>query len=185
MWTWGPTTQKGPIETPGSSSAEGSTIAEGWIIILTCVSTPATASPFYRYQSVTAGYGLPITGDQGIAQLRLHDDLAIDPGHPANPSKRASVLHELDLRDQGITRNHRPPEAHLVHPGKVGQLALVAGHRKQDHSPHLGHRLQQQHPRHHRMARKMTLKETLVQRHVLQTHGPPARFQLEDAVHQQ
>ena len=45
-------------------------------MFLTCVSTPATASPFYRYQSVTAGYGLPITGDQGIAQLRLDDYLA-------------------------------------------------------------------------------------------------------------
>ena len=61
----------------------------------------------------------------------------------------------------------------------------MANHGQEDDAPDLGHRLDQEHSRHDRVAGKVTLEEGLIQRDVLQTHGPAARFQFEDAVHQQ
>src|SRR5205814_1417619 len=55
----------------------------------------------------------------------------------------------------------------------------------QEHAPDLCHRLDDEHPGHDRMSRKMPLEERLVDRHVLDADDPLLPFHLDDPVHEQ
>jgi hypothetical protein len=115
----------------------------------------------------------------GLArQLAIHQRPAGHLRH-AHPQ-----LQELDLHPQLVARHHHPAELRLVHPQIVRHLALALQHLVQQNPRRLRHRLQLQHARKDRHARKMPLEARLVRRHVLEAHDPVLVVALHDAVHQ-
>src|SRR5690606_37110448 len=121
-----------------------------------------------RKHKLAAGHLLAVHFGPGGA-------LAYGTPHPA----------QLHRQGQGVAGAHGTAEAEIVDAGEEGQLARVFGHRQDGHGPYLGQGFHDQDTRHDGIGGKMTGEEGLVGGDVLDAYGPPARLQLQDAVHQQ
>src|SRR5688572_7134589 len=101
--------------------------------------------------------------------LSLGDDGPVDPGRAFHLHRAGASLQHFALHDELITGNDRLAEARLVDAAEEEELlvALWQVHEEQ-HGRALRHRFHDQHARHHRRSRKMSLKELLIRRHVLE-----------------
>jgi len=97
-------------------------------------------------------------------------DLPIHVAHAFHFARLAAELDHVELEADLVSGNDGPPELHVVERHEVHDLVfdvlpLEVAH--QQHAPHLRHRLDDEHPGHDGMTRKMPLKEGLVDRDVL------------------
>jgi hypothetical protein len=116
---------------------------------------------------------------------RLGHDLAVDEARAFHPAGLPAQLEHLELEPNLVSRHHRTAEFDVVERHEVNDLVVVVlpfepAH--QQHSTHLGHRLDDQDPRHNRVAWEMPLKELLVHGDVLDPDDPLLPLNLDDPV---
>ena len=80
-------------------------------------------------------------------------------------------LVQLDFDAQGVAGFDLALEADLVDPGEERQLVPVLLGGEDGHAADLGHRLDDQHAWHDRVAGEMPLEERLVDGHLLDADG--------------
>src|SRR5258707_5313883 len=92
-----------------------------------------------------------------------------------------------DMDAQRVAGHDGAPEPRIVDTHEIDQLALgLAPNRLDDeHCGSLGHRLDDQHARHHRALREVAGEIGLVDRHVLDADGTGVRHDLDDPVDHQ
>src|SRR5574343_658847 len=169
MRTWGPMTEYGPTSTLLSSSAAGSMTAVGWIFAI----CPAPCSGDLAHRAHQLGLGGELAVHAGLGRVLVDACLG---------------TQDLGFDDELVTRLDRALETGTVDAGEVHHrvLARVGLHRGEGQQRRgLGHRLEDQHARHHRAVREVAHEEGLVHRHVLQGDDALVLVQLGDAVHQQ
>src|SRR5579864_9298286 len=165
--TPGPITAKGPTRTPSPRMAPGSTWAKGWMWLVMARVSRSQVHP-------------------GGGQHRLGRQVAVHQRLAGQPAVAAADAHDVDLEADLVSRHHRAPELGVGDAGQVEELAAPLLDQLQQHQgTGLRHRLDQQHPGHHRLAGEVAGEERLVDGDVLDRHQPLARLVLEDAVDQQ
>src|SRR5258706_5305204 len=165
--TPGPMTLYGPTSTSRSSSARGSTRAVSWILVM----LPASPRTL-------------IHGDLHRRDFRLRRDFSIDLGDALHFPERSAPLEARELEPELVAGLDGPLEFHLVQAGQNEDILAVAAAPRDisENRRDLGHRLADQHARHHRMVGKMALKKTLVGGYVFDADDPLVPFDLDDPV---
>src|SRR6056297_101957 len=159
----------GPTRQPLPSSTSSPTIAYGPISTSSAIVAPAPtiALGWTMDGSVPGALGI---GPGRAEHFAAGDALVIDAGfclvqpHAAHHALLANVEMEL------IAGYHGAVEARLVDLDQVEKLLRPAGlfaRKVRQTTGSLGHGFQDQHARHHRVARKMALEKMLVDGHVL------------------
>src|SRR5206468_7581898 len=124
----------------------------------------------------------------GRDQLGLACELAVDARARAKLADPSNDADHFRFENQLIAGNDLALEAGAVNAGKIDQRSAaglrVAGIERKERRQ-LGERLDDQHPRHQRIGREMSLEERLVERHVLQAADRYAGLTVEHAVDQQ
>ena len=119
-------------------------------------------------------------------QLRFGDELITDIGRGLRPGHRFASLPQRHLKPQAVTRHDLPPKLGVVHAAQRGARdGLAAVSVKQEQGRDLHEALDHQDARHQRRARKVALKELLVDSDVLYGHEPPARLVLNHRIDQE
>src|ERR1700712_5641508 len=105
--------------------------------------------------------------------LRLTHKLSLDVRLAARTTDQSPYLDYRDLEPQLVARQDGAPEAHAIDPGKVDDFFLrMFKSSHHEHPAHLRHRLDDEHARHDRVARKVAAKERLVDGDVLDADNP-------------
>jgi hypothetical protein len=118
-------------------------------------------------------------------ELALAGDFTIYRRQARAAPDIASDLTELNLEPKGIPGFNLPLEANVVETGEERDLAPVFLQRKHGDSTDLGQRFDDQHARHYRVVRKMTLKKRITHGHILDANAAFASFELFDPIYQQ
>src|SRR5690606_24779496 len=136
----------------------------------------------FHFQHAAAPSAVPDPGHQ----LGFDGELAVHvPGAP-HLTHVPSELEHLELEADLVARRHRPAPLHVVECHEIDRLPLDVLHRfHEQETADLSHRLDDQHARHHRMTRVVTLEEGLVDRDVLETDDALARLEFDDPVDQE
>ena len=115
----------------------------------------------------------------GADQLSVHRGLRLDFPEPLSlEGEQFASHHELIAGDDG------PAETHAIDAREDKQALGQVWHLGDDQAPHLGHRLNDQDPRHQRATGEMALELGLVKGDVLDRHRPLARLVLNHPVHE-
>ena len=119
-------------------------------------------------------------------QLGFRHDLVSDERHGLRPRQRRPPPSERDLQPQAVARHDLAPELGVVH---AAQRDARVGRRiralQEQNRGHLSQRLEHQHGRQQRRARKMSLEELFVDRDVLDGDETAARLIFRDRVHEE
>src|SRR6516165_887084 len=96
-----------------------------------------------------------------------------DPGMPFEFPDVAAIALLDDIDIEPIAGKHRAPKASVVDAHEIDKLALRFRTEGVDNEDCRGlcHRLDDQHPRHHRPGRKMSLKVIFADRYILDAGG--------------
>src|SRR5687768_11173509 len=137
-------------------------------------------------RSLRSAFPPPLAVYHSCQHLSLHDNTAIDGTHTFHARHRAPQLQYVHFEQNLVSRHDRPPPLHFVERHEVHDLGCrVLHHGHHENSTDLRHRLDQQYARHNRLPGKVSLKERLVDGHVLQAYNPLPRLELDDTVHEQ
>src|SRR5579872_1940472 len=125
-----------------------------------------------------------------VHQHAAHDafcgNVAVHCGHRLQLAEFYLPLQHRHLDAQLISGHHRAPETRLIHRGQIEQFFIaIRNFRKQQQSAGLGHPFDDQHARHDRFAREMTLEKALIDGDVFQADDALQPLDFDDRVHQQ
>ena len=110
--------------------------------------------------------------------------MAVNGGLGLDLAKALALETEQFAADpQLVTRHHRAAETNPINPGKDEQALGQIGHLSDDQSAHLGHRLDDQHPRHQGTTGEMPLEVGFIDGDVLDRDGPFARLMFDHPIH--
>ena len=116
-------------------------------------------------------------------QLRFRDDAVAEVGGAVGPRQAGPARAERHHEPQPIARHDPQSELRVVHAAQEG--AIGAGRLvHQQHGRHLCQGLDHEHPRHQRLAGKVSLEEVLVHRDVLERHDATTGLELGHRIHQ-
>ena len=129
------------------------------------------------------GLALRRVGDHR-REIGLGRDLAVEQGAAGKFAHARPLLNEFDLEPEQATRLNRNAELRAFDRHEIDELAgpgKAEGLDCQD-SGGLRQRFDDQHARHHRSAREMTLEKALVDRHCFDGDDPRLRVEAFDPV---
>ena len=126
-----------------------------------------------------------VVGNDAHQQVGFGGDVVADVRSRVRPRQPRAPRPHRHLEPQTIAWNHGQTELGVVHAAQVGAVAAPGLARlRQQNRRDLCQRLDHQHARHQRRARKMPLEELLVDRDVLEGDHAPPRLVLGNGVDQ-
>src|SRR5690606_6691794 len=111
-------------------------------------------------------------------------DVAVDSGHALELAQRRPSPQDDRLDLETVAGSDGPTKSRLFHAGKERNLAAIVFAAEGDAS-HLGHRFENQHPRHDRLIRVMPRKVRLIDRDALDPYRPAPRLDSDDPIDHQ
>ena len=123
---------------------------------------------------------------QPASHRRLGRHFAVHVRFAFEPRRRHAPRPYFHFNPQLIARHHRTPEPCLLDSRKHHQhLVAIRNLRQQQQPASLRNRLHDQHARHDRLLRKVSLKKWFRDRHILQRNDPLHAHQFQHAIDQQ
>jgi hypothetical protein len=123
--------------------------------------------------------------DEGEHDVATAGKITLDGCCSRSHADASADLLQLDLEAKRIAGSDLTLESDVVDPREERQLISVIVRRQYGDPADLGHRLDDEHPWHHRVTREVALEKGLVDRHLLDTHGAMGRGELDDSIHEE